>query len=414
MEFDIIRLDNGLRIVHVEDRNILTVHCGFIINAGSRDESDKESGLAHLIEHCLFKGTSRRKAFHILTRLDSVGGEINAYTTKEETCIYASALKEHFDRAAELLVDITFSSVFPEKEIEKEKSVIVDEINSYRDNPDEILMDEFEEKLFPSHALGRSILGSEELVKGFDRKDILEFIQRNYATDQIVFACVGNVSFKKVEAFCKKVLEPIPVNRSDQHARKTPFSDHFDGIKSTTVHQVHAMLGCQTIGLQDDKRRAMVLMNNVLGGPALNSRLNLNIREKYGYCYYIESNYTPYSDCGIFQVYFGTDRRYQKRVTRLIQKELNLLMDVKLTDRTLKSAKVQLLGQIALAQENRVNFMLSLGKTLLNFDRVDLFEEIVEDIETIEAKEVQDLAQASFHNDQISYLSYIPNKRAND
>ena len=155
-------------------------------------------------------------------------------------------------------------------------------------------------------------------------------------------------------------------------------------------------------------------MNNVLGGPALNSRLNLNIREKYGYCYYIESNYTPYSDCGIFQVYFGTDRRYQKRVTRLIQKELNLLMDVKLTDRTLKSAKVQLLGQIALAQENRVNFMLSLGKTLLNFDRVDLFEEIVEDIETIEAKEVQDLAQASFHNDQISYLSYIPNKRAND
>ncbi|MEQ9187453.1 MAG: pitrilysin family protein [Cryomorphaceae bacterium] len=409
MEFDIIRLENGIRIVHVEDRNILTVHCGFIINAGSRDESDRESGLAHLIEHCLFKGTKRRKAFHILTRLDSVGGEINAYTTKEETCIFASALKEHFNRAAELLVDITFSSVFPDKEIEKEKSVIVDEINSYRDNPDEMLMDEFEERLFPGHALGRSILGSEQRVNAFERKDLLNFVHRNYATDEIVFACVGNVPLRKVASFCKKILEPIPINGSDQHARNTPTSELFDLTKKTSVHQVHAMLGCQTIGLQDDRRRAMVLMNNVLGGPALNSRLNLNIREKFGYCYYIESNYTPYSDCGTFQVYFGTDRRHQKKVAKLIQKELTSLMDIKLTERTLKSAKTQLLGQIALSQENRVNYMLSLGKTLLNFDRVDLFEEIEEDILTIEAKEIQELAEASFGEGRISYLSYIPN-----
>jgi predicted Zn-dependent peptidase len=409
MEFDILRLENGLRVLHVEDQNIMTVHCGFIINAGSRDETKEESGLAHLIEHCLFKGTERRKAFHILTRLDSVGGEVNAYTTKEETCIYASALKEHFDRASELLVDITFSSIFPNREIEKEKGVIVDEINSYRDNPDEMLMDEFEERLFPDHTLGRSILGAEQQVQSFSRRDLMDFIARNYTTDQIVFACVGNVSLKKVEAFCSKVLERIPRSSASQIHREAPRADHFELVKHTTVHQVHALLGCETIGLNDDRRRAMVLMNNVLGGPALNSRLNLNIREKYGYCYYIESNYTPYSDCGTFQVYYGTDIRHQKRVSKLITKELKSLVDQRLSERTLSSAKKQLLGQIALAQENRVNHMLSLGKSLLNFDRVDSFEEIVEDIEGIEAREIQELAAVSFGADALSSLSYIPN-----
>jgi len=409
MEFDIIRLQNGLRVVHVEDKNIMTVHCGFIINAGSRDETAEEGGLAHLIEHCLFKGTTHRKAFHILSRLDSVGGEVNAYTTKEETSIYASALKEHFDRAAELLVDITFASTFPDKEIEKEKGVIVDEINSYRDSPDEQLVDEFEERMFPNHSLGRPILGDEKRVLSFQREDLKAFVQRNYATDQIVFACVGNVPLKKVEAFCKKFLEPIPKRTSAQHQRNTPDYAQFDLTKKTSVHQVHAMLGCDTIGMNDDRRRAMVLMNNVLGGPALNSRLNLNIRERFGYCYYIESNYVPYSDCGTFQIYFGTDKRHQKKVTRLVMKELKSLMDQRLTERTLKSAKAQLLGQIALAQENRVSFMLSLGKSLLAFDRVDSFEEIVEDVQTIGADEVQSLAQETFGTDHLSLLSYVPN-----
>jgi len=386
----------------------MTVHCGFIINAGSRDELSTENGIAHLIEHCLFKGTERRKAFHILTRLDSVGGEVNAYTTKEETSIYASALKEHFNRAAELLVDITFSSIFPEKEIEKEKSVIIDEINSYKDNPDEMLMDEFEERLFPDHALGRSILGTADLVNGFTREDILRFVERNYSTDQIVFTCVGNVSLKKIEAFCNNVLEKLPTSTSNRTNRTIPESTMFRESKKTSVHQVHSLLGCKTIGFDDDRRRAMVLMNNILGGPALNSRLNLNIRERFGYCYYIESSYAPYADTGVFQIYFGTDKRHERKVAKLIVKELKSLTDVSLSDRVLSVSKKQLIGQIALSQENRANLMLSLGKALLQFDKVDQFEEIQEQVHEITADEIQVLAAETFDDNSLASLSYVP------
>jgi len=386
----------------------MTVHCGFIINAGSRDELSTENGIAHLIEHCLFKGTERRKAFHILTRLDSVGGEVNAYTTKEETSIYASALKEHFNRAAELLVDITFSSIFPEKEIEKEKSVIIDEINSYKDNPDEMLMDEFEERLFPDHALGRSILGTADLVNGFTREDILRFVERNYSTDQIVFTCVGNVSLKKIEAFCNNVLEKLPTSTSNRTNRTIPESTMFRESKKTSVHQVHSLLGCKTIGFDDDRRRAMVLMNNILGGPALNSRLNLNIRERFGYCYYIESSYAPYADTGVFQIYFGTDKRHERKVAKLIVKELKSLTDVSLSDRVLSVSKKQLIGQIALSQENRANLMLSLGKALLQFDKVDQFEEIQDQVHEITADEIQVLAAETFDDNSLASLSYVP------
>ena len=408
MEFNIIRLTNGLRVLHMEDKGIMTVHCGFIINAGSRDERTDENGLAHLIEHCLFKGTEKRKPFHILSRLDSVGGEINAYTTKEETCIYASVLKEHFQRAGDLLVDITFRSRFPEKEIIKEQSIIMDEINSYRDNPDEMLMDEFEERLFPDDALGRSILGSEEALKSFKRSNIQDFVQRHYTTDQIVFAIVGNVSQRSVKHFCDKILEAIPASRSDRPERKKVEHHQFKDRKKANVHQVHSLIGCQTVGFDDDRRRALVLLNNVLGGPALNSRLNLNIRERHGYCYYIESNYMPYADCGVFQIYYGTDQRHQKKVEKLIIKELRALVNAPLKERALETAKKQLLGQIALGQENRVNLMLSAGKSLLQFDRVDDFDVIEEDIRSITGEEVRQLAEETFANDQLSYLSYIP------
>ncbi|MEX2595861.1 MAG: pitrilysin family protein [Salibacteraceae bacterium] len=408
MEFEILRLTNGLRVLHVEDKSIMTVHCGFIINAGSRDEATHENGLAHLIEHCLFKGTKRRRAFHILNRLDSVGGEINAYTTKEETCIYASSLKEHFQRAAELLVDITFSSRFPDKEIQKEKTVILDELNSYRDSPDEMLMDEFEERLFPNSSLGRSILGSEDQIKGFKRDDIIRFVERLYTTDQIVFVVVGNLSLRRLESFARKVLEPIPLHRSNGSERLLPPSEQFDLAKNEQVHQVHSLIGCKTIGYDSDKRRAMVLMNNVLGGPALNSRLNLNIRERYGYCYYIESNYTPYADCGIFQVYYGTDKRFHKRVQKMVMKELMLMAETPLTSRMLDAAKKQMIGQIALGQENRVSLMLAMGKSLLQFDRIDSFEEIKEDVFSIKADELSSLAQETFVDAELSFLSYIP------
>lgn len=408
MEFDIIRLSNGLRVLHLEDKSIMTAHCGFMINAGSRDERTDEHGLAHLIEHCLFKGTGRRKAYQILSRLDSVGGEINAYTTKEETCIYASVLKEHFQRAADLLVDITFHSTFPEKEIEKEQSIIIDEINSYKENPDEVLMDEFEERLFPGDALGRSILGTEASVKLLGKTDIKGFLGRHYTTDQIVFVCVGNVAKRSILHFCKQSLEQIPSSTSDRPERKKLGEAWFSDRKKEQVHQVHALIGCQTIGFDDDKRRAMILLNNVLGGPALNSRLNLNIRERHGYCYYIESNYTPYADAGIFQVYYGTDQRHQKKVERLIIKELKLLAKEPMKDRTLTIAQKQLLGQIALSQENRVSLMMAAGRSMLLFDRLDSFEEIKDDVMSITAEEVRQLAEDTFFNAPLSFLTYTP------
>ncbi len=317
-------------------------------------------------------------------------------------------MKEHFNRAAELLVDITFSSIFPEKEIEKEKSVIIDEINSYKDNPDEMLMDEFEERLFPDHALGRSILGTADLVNGFTREDILRFVERNYSTDQIVFTCVGNVSLKKIEAFCNNVLEKLPTSTSNRTNRTIPESTMFRESKKTSVHQVHSLLGCKTIGFDDDRRRAMVLMNNILGGPALNSRLNLNIRERFGYCYYIESSYAPYADTGVFQIYFGTDKRHERKVAKLIVKELKSLTDVSLSDRVLSVSKKQLIGQIALSQENRANLMLSLGKALLQFDKVDQFEEIQDQVHEITADEIQVLAAETFDDNSLASLSYVP------
>jgi len=407
MNVSILRLSNGLRVLHVSDLSLATVHCGYLINAGSRDENSAENGLAHLIEHCLFKGTEKRKAYHILTRLDAVGGELNAYTTKEETCVYASALKEHFDRSAELLTDIVFHSRFPEKEIAKEITVIKDEINSYLDNPEELLVDEFEERLFPNHPLGKPILGSEKVVEGLNQRSIQSFTDTYYSTDQMVFAVVGNVSLKKVERFCNKVLDQIPASRSKRDLRVRPKAEQFVLDRKQTVHQVHTMIGAETIGLDDDRRRGMFLLNNILGGPALNSRLNLNIRERLGYCYYIESNYVPYTDCGLFQVYFGTDQRYSRRVQTLVAKELKQLMDTPLKERALTISKKQLLAQLALSQENKVNQMLSLGKTLLHFDRVDSFEVMQEDVMSITAVELQELASSELNPEHMSRLSFI-------
>lgn len=410
MKCEFFELDNGLRIAFQEDKSIQTVHCGFLINAGSRDEYEDEHGLAHLIEHCLFKGTSNRKAFHILSRLDSVGGEINAYTTKEETCVYASAMNEHFNRASELLFDIVFAASFPQKEILKEISVIRDEINSYKDNPDEMLMDEFEEKLFPNHPFGRPILGTEEGVARLNQENIKSFLGRLYSTDQIVFSCVGNISRKKLMRFAADYLEKIPKSFGKPNVRSLPTEKFFEDVVEKRVNQVHALIGGTSVGLSDDRRSHMILLNNILGGPALNSRLNLNIREKLGYCYHIESNFNPYTDVGVFQIYFGTDPSYYKRTAKLVRKELNDLMDRPLSARALAMAQKQLLGQIALAQEQRSSIMLSTAKSLLHFGRLDSFEEIEEKIMAITTNDLQSMANEAFGRDRLSSLTYVPTK----
>jgi predicted Zn-dependent peptidase len=408
MDSETFRLSNGLRIVFRQDLSIHTIHCGFLINAGSRDESQSEHGLAHLIEHCLFKGTANRKPFHILSRLDSVGGEINAYTTKEETCVYASAMKEHFDRAAELLFDIVFASQFPDKEVAKELNVVKDEINSYRENPDEMLLDEFEEKLFPANSLGRNILGTSESLDQMDRTSILNFVDRLYSTDQIVFSCVGNISRKRFMNFCQKYLESIPLRKRINDKRVAPTPEVFHLDKKESVHQSHTIVGGPAMGMTDDRVNAMMLLNNVLGGPALNSILNLNIREKLGYCYYIESNYNPYSDLGLFEIYFGTDPKYHKRILKLVRKELNKLKERPLSSRALSLAKKQLVGQIALAREHRSSLMIAMAKSLLFYNEVESFQEIHDKIQAISERDLLNVSQEVFDEGNLSSLAYHP------
>ncbi len=408
MEFSSFQLDNGIRVIHQFDKSVNTVHCGFLIKAGSRDETAEEHGLAHLIEHCLFKGTQKRKAFHILNRIDSVGGELNAYTTKEETCVFSSALREHFTRSAELLFDIVFSPMFPEREIEKEKQVILDEINAYKDAPDEMLFDDFEQYLFDGHSIGRSILGAEKVINNLGRSQLIDFVGKHYATDRIVFSVVGNVSPRQLERFCAQYLEQIPTRKYLNGKRVRPQTTAFDKLEKRPVHQCHTIVGSESFALDQDERKTMVLLNNILGGPAMNSRLNLHIRERYGFCYHIESGYHAYSDTGIFQVYFGTDQKHHARTLRLVKKELERFIDEPLTPRALSNAQGQLIGQVALARENRANHMLSLGKAVLHFGQADTFEDFVEDVHSITSQEIQEVAARVFDGDRMSSLAFFP------
>jgi predicted Zn-dependent peptidase len=407
MSFKTFVLDNGIRVIHHELPYGNVAHCGLIIDVGSRDELPEESGMAHFIEHTVFKGTKKRKAFHILSRLDAVGGEINAYTTKEETCIYASFLSHHYERAIELITDISFNSTFPKKEIEKEKDVIIDEINSYLDDPSETIFDDFEEQLFADHSIGSNILGTEKLLRKFTIADIQKFIQKNYATDEMVFASVGPISADKLKQKVEKHLGKIPA-KAGKKKRVA-----FEGYAPKTIErkranfQEHAMLGNLAYSSTSTKRRGMILLSNLLGGPGLNSRLNLNIREKYGFTYYLESNYTAYSDTGIFNIYFGTDKKHLDKTRSLVLKELRILREKRLGVNQLHQAKQQLIGQIAMSQENNASLMLTIGKSILLYGTVDPIEEVFKKIEAIKAEDIQDIANEVFAEEQLTHLTYL-------
>jgi predicted Zn-dependent peptidase len=407
MEFQQHTLANGIRIIHKQKQGIEVSHCGILINAGSRDELPEEQGLAHFIEHSLFKGTTKRKAFHILSRLDAVGGELNAYTSKEETAIYASFVSNHYERAVELLADITFNSTYPIKEIEKEKDVIVDEIHSYLDSPGEQIFDDFEEQIFGDHAIGRNILGTIESVRGFGQQNILDFVRRMYRTNEMVFASVGSIDFKKVVKFAEKYFGAIP--NSSAKLERVPFLNyqpkHVE-IKRHT-HQIHYILGCVAYDANHDYKRGLVLLNNYLGGPGMNSRLNLNIREKHGIAYNIESSYQPFTDSGIFNIYLGTDQAMFARSKKLLNIELRKMREQKLGTSQLQLAKQQLIGHIALAQESGAALMLALGKSALLYEKVDSTQEIYDQINEITANDLLAIANEVFDESKMSSLTYL-------
>lgn len=406
MEFNIFTLRNGIRVIHKETKGSEVSHCGLLINAGSRDESRNEQGLAHFIEHTIFKGTKKRKAFHILNRLDAVGGELNAYTSKEVTCVYASFLNIHGERAIELLADITFSSTFPEKEIAKEKDVIIDEINSYLDNPYEKIYDDFEEQIFAPHPIGRNILGTIESLKNIKRQNLVDFVLNHYATNRMVFSFVGDISAQRLEQLVEKHFSPIPLNTSK--FKRKPFNSYKPSQKSEkkNTYQAHQIIGNIAYARAHKNRTGLVLLNNLLGGPAMNSRLNLAIREKYGFTYNLESNYSAYTDTGIFSIYLGTDNQHLEKTTQLVIKELNKLKNIKLGTQQLHSAKMQLTGQIALAQESKAELMLAIGKSLLFHNRVESMPEIYAKIEALTAENLIAIANEVFDEKQLSSLTF--------
>jgi predicted Zn-dependent peptidase len=398
-------LHNGIRLVHKPTDSTVS-HLGILINTGSRDEAPGEHGLAHFIEHSIFKGTGKRKAFHILSRIEDMGGELNAYTTKEETTLFSTFLSEFYDRTAELLSDILFNSIYPEKELNREKEVILEEINSYKDSPSELIFDEFEELVYDGHPIARNILGSRNNLFRLNRQAILRFIENNYHTDQMVISSVGKIDFPRLVKLVEKYFGKAE-SKLRQNGRQR-FENYIPGIQilEKDTFQSHCILGNIAYDIMHPKRITMVLLNNIIGGQAMNSRLNMALRERKGMAYNIESGYTAYSDTGIFNVYFGTDRENLRKATELVLKEFKLLREKKLGAVQRSKAQKQLIGQIAISTENHEDLMLTIGKSYLFFNKVESIQTIFKKIEAITSSDLLEAANDVLNENQLSRLVY--------
>lgn len=414
-------LSNGLRII-CQPQPGKVAYCGFAVDAGTRDELPQEQGMAHFVEHLIFKGTHKRKAWHILNRMEHVGGDLNAYTNKEETVIYSAFLAEHFGRAFELLTDIVFHSVFPQHEIEKETEVIIDEIQSYEDNPAELIFDDFEDLIFEGHPLGRNILGNPQLLKSFGTAEATAFTRRFYRPDNMVFFVLGPVELKRVVKWAEKLLGDLPamdnsvVGNSvmgnsvmgNRQYRRTPPPVYVPKrlVVPKDTHQAHVMIGARGYDAYDDKRTALYLLNNILGGPGMNSRLNVSLREKRGLVYNVESNLTSYTDTGTFCIYFGCAPDDEELCTHLVMKELKRLCDNKLTPAQLHAAQKQLIGQIGVASDNNENNALGMAKTFLHYNKYEGSEAVFRRIEALTAGQLLDVANEMFAADYLSTLVF--------
>lgn len=405
MNYNQYILPNGLRIIH-QPSDSKVAYCGFAIDAGTRDELEQEQGMAHFVEHLVFKGTRKRKAWHILNRMENVGGDLNAYTNKEETIVYSAFLSEHFSRAVELLTDIVFHSTYPSHEIEKETEVIINEINSYEDNPSELIFDDFEDIIFRGHPLGRNILGKPELLKNFGTENVLSFTSRYYQPSNMVFFVSGNISFKKVLSQIEKYASDLPSSPVNNKRTPPPLYIPEKLTVHKNTHQAHVMIGSRGYNAYDDKRTALYLLNNMLGGPGMNSRLNVSLRERRGLVYNVESNLTSYTDTGAFCIYFGTDPGDVDRCLRLTFKELKQFRDTRLTISQLTAAKKQLIGQIGVASDNNENNALSMGKTFLHYHDCESPEVVFKRIEALTADTLWEVANEMFDEEKLSMLIY--------
>ncbi len=434
MKYNTHTLPNGLRIIHLPSESKV-VYCGYQINAGTRDESKGEEGLAHFCEHVTFKGTERRKAWHILNCLESVGGELNAYTNKEGTVYYAAILKEHINRAVDLLTDMVFHSTYPQQEINKEVEVICDEIESYNDSPSELIYDEFENILFQGTPLGHNILGTAEQVRQFATDDALRFTRKHYRPENAVFFAYGDIDFKRltkrlseegrvkseeskgseegrVKSEESTGSEELRIKSEESNCSEESLPSYARSFEGKTIvmqkdtHQAHVMLGTTAYSVHDERRMPLYLLNNILGGPGMNAKLNLALREKNGLVYTVESTMVAYGDTGVWSIYFGCDEKDVKHCLRLVRKELDKLMDKPLSDSQLRAAKKQIKGQIGVACDNRESFALDMGKSYLHYGWEKDVDNLYRQIDEITAEQMQDVARELFDKERITTLIF--------
>ncbi len=405
MEYLTHELKNGIRLIHYPTQSEIA-YCGLMIDTGSRDEAEDEHGMAHFIEHMLFKGTQKRKPWHILSRMEDVGGEINAYTTKEETCIYASFLKNEYPRAMDLISDLLINSNFPEKEMVREKEVIIDEINSYKDSPGDLIFDDFEEMIFPDHPIGRNILGTPESLQSFTKKEIQQFILKNYLTSEMILCSVGNIPFKRLIRYFEKYFSTIPSAGNSQISREIPLYKPVSKVVKKDTWQTHYILGTKAYDVLDERRTGLYLLNNILGGQGLSSRLNMSLREKKGLAYNVESFYNPYLDTGVLSVYFGTDKENLEKSIRVAGNEMKKLRTIKLGTLQLHKAKRQIIGQFARGRESHESLLFKLGKSYLLFGKFDSLEELSGKVEKVSAEEILNIAGEIFDPNKLSTLIY--------
>ncbi|MFN0200854.1 MAG: M16 family metallopeptidase [Bacteroidia bacterium] len=404
----IITLPNGLRVTYKYVPHTRLVHCGYVIDVGGRDDREMETGMSHFIEHLIFKGTQKRKTFHILNYLESVGGDVNAYTSKEKTCVYASLASEYFERAVDVLTDIVFCSTFPEKEMAKERQVIMEEIEMYRDAPDEAIFEDFDLLIFPNHALGLPILGSKESLQHISQQHILDFTKNSYTSDRIVFSIVGNVSEKEVMKWVDKYLAPLEIGKGKAtRLAPAPYTANQQIVEIAT-HQAHEVIGGVACSIYADEYAAFLLLNNILGGPAMNTRLSLNIREKYGWVYNINSFYSPFLDSGIWGIYYACDAGNLEKVRKKVYKELDELRSKKMGTVQFMQAQRQLSGQLLLGNEHLGSQMLGMAKEVLDFDKLIPLEEYLAEIQAITAEQLWEVANVYFEESKLSRLTYLP------
>ncbi len=406
ISYNIHTLPNGLRIIHAPSPTQVT-YCGYAIDAGTRDEADDEQGLAHFVEHLIFKGTQKRRAWHILNRMEHVGGDLNAYTNKEETVIYSTFLAEHFSRALELMTDIVFHSTFPSHEIEKEVEVILDEIQSYEDTPSELIFDEFEEIVFKNHPLGRNILGDPARLKSFRTEDALRWVQKFYRPTNMVFFVQGNIPFKKVVREVEAATSDMPFMQTEKQRFSLPAYEPCRVVRHKDTHQAHVMLGSRSYPAFDERRTGLYLLNNLLGGPGMNSRLNVSLRERKGLVYTVESNLISYTDTGTFSVYFGCDPKDVNSCIRLVRKELQRLCEQPLSAVQLKAVQKQTIGQIAVASDNFENLALDMGKTFLHYNKYESQDAMFQRIAALTPEPLQQIALEMFADEALTTLLFV-------